>query len=81
MLSINEKPVYIQFRYDPILPNDIFKEPRNMEYVSHHDFVKHKARQLQYAHRKVNECLEKEVDKRINYQHKKPNIRNFTQAI
>lgn len=74
--SINEKPAY-QLGYDPILPNDILNEPKNVEYVSHHDFIKHKARQLQHAHRKINERLEQEAEKRINYQHKKSKYRNF----
>lgn len=75
--TINQKPSYLQLAYEPLLPNEILDEPRTGKYVSHQNFVQHKASQLQYVNEKVKECLENAAQKREVYQHAKAKYRDF----
>lgn len=75
--TIQLKPAYLQLSYEPLLPNDILDEPRSRKHVSHQDFVKHKASQLQYTNEKVIECLQKAAEKREIYQHSRARYRDF----
>lgn len=76
--SHGEKPAYIQYSYDPQLPNDILRETQHVEHISYADFVRKKASQLNYVNNKVKENLLKTATLQEIYQHKRAKLRNFT---
>lgn len=77
-VTTGEKPSFLQFGYDQVLPTDILNEHQSVEHVSHQNYVEKRTAQLKYVNRKVKENIIKATKRNRDYQHQFAKPRYFS---
>ena len=75
--ATKEKPSFLHFGYDQLLPSDITHNSQTTTKCSYPDYIGRKTAEMQYVYKQVHEHLVQAADKQETYQHKKAKERNF----
>jgi hypothetical protein len=75
--TVQDKPAFLHFSYDPVLPTDILNEPTKVQQESYPDYISNKTRKMKYTFEKVHQHLLQSAENQEEYQGRNAKYREF----